>query len=51
MTEQGEVAFARYGDPALARRHLEQLTSAVVRASATGRRSGPADAFAERDRP
>ena len=34
VTEQGEVAFARYGNPALARRHLEQLTNAVVRASA-----------------
>ena len=25
VTEQGEMAFARYGDPMLARRHLEQL--------------------------
>ena len=40
VTEQGEVAFARYGNPALARRHLEQLTNAVVRASA----GGPTDA-------
>ena len=39
VTEQGEVAFARYGDPALARRHLEQLTNAVVRASADRRRA------------
>jgi phosphoenolpyruvate carboxylase len=36
VTEQGEVAFALYGNPAIARRHLEQLTNAVVRASATG---------------
>ena len=27
VTEQGEMAFARYGDPVLARRHLEQLTT------------------------
>ena len=47
MTEQGEVAFARYGDPALARRHLEQLTNAVIRASAVGPHADPADGFAE----
>ena len=35
-TEQGEVAFALYGNEAIARRHLEQLTNAVVRASASG---------------
>jgi phosphoenolpyruvate carboxylase len=35
-TEQGEVAFALYGNPDIARRHLEQLTNAVVRASAAG---------------
>ncbi len=46
MTEQGEVAFARYGAAALARRHLEQLTSAVVRASARRPDADPADAFA-----
>ena len=49
VTEQGEVAFARYGNPALARRHLEQLTNAVVRASAetevTGAGSDPSDRF------
>jgi phosphoenolpyruvate carboxylase len=45
VTEQGEMAFARYGDPVLARRHLEQLTSAVVRASATGEGPDPADRF------
>ena len=33
MTEQGEVAFARYGNPRIARRHLEQLTNAVLLAS------------------
>ena len=48
VTEHGEVAFARYGNPALARRHLEQLTNAVVRASEepTGAHD-PADGFAE----
>jgi phosphoenolpyruvate carboxylase len=43
VTEQGEVAFARYGNPALARRHLEQLTNAVVRATAEGARSDTSD--------
>ncbi len=33
VTEQGEVAFARYGDMRIARRHLEQLTNAVLVAS------------------
>jgi phosphoenolpyruvate carboxylase len=34
LTEQGEVLAARYGDPALAQRHLEQIVSAVLEASA-----------------
>ncbi|HEV8564152.1 MAG TPA: phosphoenolpyruvate carboxylase [Actinomycetota bacterium] len=33
VTEQGEVAFSRYGDPALARRHLEQIVHALLIAS------------------
>ncbi|MGH2491811.1 MAG: phosphoenolpyruvate carboxylase, partial [Candidatus Limnocylindria bacterium] len=33
VTEQGEVVFARYGNAALARRHLEQVASAVLDAS------------------
>jgi phosphoenolpyruvate carboxylase len=33
LTEQGEVIFANYGDPAIAKRHLEQLTGAVLIAS------------------
>jgi len=33
VTEQGEVIFARYGNPAIAKRHLEQVMSAVVLAS------------------
>ena len=34
VTEQGEVIFARYGNKAIARRHLEQVASAVLEASA-----------------
>ncbi|MGH3099150.1 MAG: phosphoenolpyruvate carboxylase [Streptosporangiales bacterium] len=34
VTEQGEVIFARYGNAAIARRHVEQVTSAVLLASA-----------------
>src|SRR5947209_5028907 len=30
VTEQGEVIFARYGNPWIAVRHLEQVTSAVL---------------------
>jgi phosphoenolpyruvate carboxylase len=33
VTEQGEVIFARYGNRAIARRHLEQVGSAVLEAS------------------
>jgi phosphoenolpyruvate carboxylase len=40
VTEQGEVIFARYGHPAIGQRHLEQVTSAVLLASA----SAPRDA-------
>jgi phosphoenolpyruvate carboxylase len=45
VTEQGEVAFARYGNPVLARRHLEQITNAVVRASSASGANDPADDF------
>jgi phosphoenolpyruvate carboxylase len=34
VTEQGEVIFGRYGNPVIAQRHLEQVTSAVLLASA-----------------
>lgn len=34
LTEQGEVIFARYGDPEIARRHIEQVASATLLASA-----------------
>ncbi len=33
-TEQGEVIFARYGDPAIAMRHIDQVAAAVLLASA-----------------
>jgi phosphoenolpyruvate carboxylase len=33
VTDQGEVIFARYGNPAIGHRHLEQVTSAVLLAS------------------
>jgi len=48
VTEQGEVIFARYGNPAIARRHLEQVTSAVLEASTAGAsRADPARRFRE----
>ncbi len=46
VTEQGEVIFARYGNRAIARRHLEQVTSAVLEASAPdAARRDPARGF------
>ena len=45
VTEQGEVIFARYGNRSIARRHLEQVTSAVLEASAVGTSSDPAHRF------
>jgi phosphoenolpyruvate carboxylase len=36
VTEQGEVIFARYGNLTIGQRHLEQVTSAVLLASAHG---------------
>jgi len=41
VTEQGEVIFARYGHPAIAQRHLEQVTSAVLLATAAHRGAPP----------
>jgi phosphoenolpyruvate carboxylase len=43
VTEQGEVIFARYGRLAIAHRHLEQVTSAVLLASAPDVTSAPDD--------
>ncbi len=34
LTEQGEVIFARYGDPTIAARHIEQVTAATLLAGA-----------------
>jgi phosphoenolpyruvate carboxylase len=48
VTEQGEVIFARYGHPVIAQRHLEQVTSAVLLASAA-HRAHPAVAAGESD--
>ena len=42
VTEQGEVIFARYGHPVIAQRHLEQVASAVLLASAAPGRSAAA---------
>jgi phosphoenolpyruvate carboxylase len=44
VTEQGEVIFARYGNRTIAKRHLEQVASAVLEASAPAaeRRARPA---------
>lgn len=38
LTEQGEVIFARYGDPHIAARHIEQVVSAVLEHSAPSTR-------------
>lgn len=46
VTEQGEVIFARYGNRAIARRHIEQVSSAVLEASApSSARDDPAHEF------
>jgi phosphoenolpyruvate carboxylase len=46
VTEQGEVIFARYGQPAIAKRHLEQVSSAVLLASSRRRAEQTAAAAA-----
>jgi phosphoenolpyruvate carboxylase len=50
VTEQGEVIFARYGHKEIARRHVEQVTSAVLLASTPGIEERALEA-AERFRP
>ncbi|GAA1531899.1 phosphoenolpyruvate carboxylase [Microbacterium ginsengiterrae] len=50
LTEQGEVIFARYGEPAIAMRHIDQVAAATLLASSPGveeRTSGAAERFAE----
>jgi phosphoenolpyruvate carboxylase len=37
LTEQGEVIFARYGNPEIAARHIEQVAAATLLASAPSR--------------
>ncbi|WP_020576844.1 phosphoenolpyruvate carboxylase [Actinopolymorpha alba] len=49
LTEQGEVIFARYGDPTIARRHIEQVAAATLLASTPTvekRIAGAAERFA-----
>lgn len=50
LTEQGEVIFARYGDPTIAARHIEQVTAATLLQGAPSVEKRNADAtrrFAE----
>jgi phosphoenolpyruvate carboxylase len=42
LTEQGEVAFARYGHPDIAHRHLEQMLHAVLTATLRDEEGRPA---------
>lgn len=49
LTEQGEVIFARYGEPAIAMRHIDQVAAATLLASSPtveARTSGAAERFA-----
>ncbi len=41
LTEQGEMIADRYGHPAIAERHLEQVVNAVLRASCAGAAAEP----------
>lgn len=50
LTEQGEVIFARYGDPDIAMRHVDQVAAAILTASAPSneeRNRGAAARFAD----
>jgi phosphoenolpyruvate carboxylase len=47
VTEQGEVLSSRYGNPSLARRHLEQVVSAVILASSPFRMSAGEEVLPE----
>ncbi len=44
LTEQGEVIFARYGDPTIAARHIEQVTAAMLLVGAPSVEKRNADA-------
>jgi len=50
LTEQGEVIFARYGDPIIAARHIEQVVAATLLAGAPSVEARNAEA-ADRFRP
>src|SRR5690606_1820984 len=48
LTEQGEVILARYGDPTIASRHIEQVAAATLLASAPSterRNAGATDRY------
>ena len=50
LTEQGEVIFARYGDKAIASRHIDQVGAATLMSSAPSieaRNAGAAERFAD----
>ncbi len=50
LTEQGETIFARYGEPAIAMRHIDQVAAATLLASSPSveeRTSGAAERFAD----
>ncbi|KHK98488.1 phosphoenolpyruvate carboxylase [Microbacterium mangrovi] len=50
LTEQGEVIFARYGEPAIAMRHIDQVAAAVLLASSPSneqRNSAAAERYAD----
>ena len=47
ITEQGEVIDERYGHPAIARRHLEQVVNATLKASVDPRHGGVSQPKAE----
>ncbi|KQP71775.1 phosphoenolpyruvate carboxylase [Microbacterium sp. Leaf288] len=46
LTEQGEVIFARYGDPAIAMRHIDQVAAAILLASSPSNEERNRDAAA-----
>ncbi len=47
VTEQGEVIFARYGDPAIASRHFEQIVHALLLSSLETDAAEPDDAWVQ----
>ncbi len=47
VTEQGEVVFSHYLDPAIAERHLEQVVHALLRSALEREQSDPPDEWVE----